>query len=85
MLELSGKPLGTLQVPSQAFFGHGFEEIEVRVPDLKKLEEVLQFRAEISLADGLSRVLEHWGLLADEDEQHGGDEAARGHDGPRRH
>ncbi|MBD90309.1 MAG: hypothetical protein CL940_08230 [Deltaproteobacteria bacterium] len=69
MLSLSGKRVGTLNVPGRTFFGDGFEEIEERVPDLKKLESTLGYRAEIGLAEGLTRVLDHWGLLADEEER----------------
>ena len=74
MLRLSGKRLGTLKVPGESFFGHGFEEIQDRVPDLSRLEARLGFRAGVSLEDGLTRVLAHWGLLADESDQLGATE-----------
>lgn len=69
MLRLSGRRLGTLNVPGESFFGHGFEEIQARVPDLSRIEERLGFRAEVSLSEGMTRVLEHWDLLAEESDQ----------------
>lgn len=66
MIRLSGHPHGVREVTGTAFFGKGFAEIPHRVPDVSALEEAIGFRAEVPLEEGLRRVLDHWGLLADE-------------------
>lgn len=67
MIRLSGHQAGTVEVPGTEFFGEGFEEIPVRVPDVSKLEQVLNFTAKVGTEEGLRRTLDHWGLLAAED------------------
>jgi dTDP-4-amino-4,6-dideoxygalactose transaminase/nucleoside-diphosphate-sugar epimerase len=64
LLRLSGRPLGTVDVPSGDLFGDGFEEIPQRVPDVSALREAIGFEARVPLDEGLRRLLAHWGLLA---------------------
>ena len=64
MIRLSGHTSGTNEVPGEAFYGAGFEEIPSRTPDLTRVRKLLGFEARIRLEDGISRTLDHWGLLA---------------------
>jgi len=68
MIRLSGHQYGTEDVPGTTFFGEGFEEIPVRVPDVSRLHELLDFKPKVDLEDGLKRTLAHWNLLAPEQE-----------------
>ena len=63
MIRLSGHEAGTQEIPGTEFFGKGFEEIPIRVPDVSKLERVLNFKAKIDMEEGLRRTLDYWGLL----------------------
>ena len=63
MIRLSGHQAGTQDVAGREFFGEGFEEIPVRVPDVSKLERTINFKAKVDLEEGLRRTLEYWGLL----------------------
>ena len=64
IIRLSGHKAGTVDVVGTEFFGEGFEEIPVRIPDVSKLARVLDFKAKVELEDGLRRTLDYWGLLA---------------------
>lgn len=64
MIRLSGHEAGTEEVVGTEFFGPGFEEIPVRVPDVSKLERLLNFKATIEPEEGLRRTLDYWGLLS---------------------
>ena len=64
MIRLSGHKAGTVEVKGTEFFGKGFEEIPLRVPDVSKLARVLNFKAKIEPEEGLRRTLDYWGLLA---------------------
>jgi UDP-glucose 4-epimerase len=44
-------------VPYRNVFGENFEETRRRVPDIRRAEEVLGFRAETSLVEGLQRTI----------------------------
>lgn len=63
MIRLSGRNVGTVDVPGERFFGDGFEEIPHRVPDVGAMERAVGFRATIDLEEGLKRTLRHWRLL----------------------
>ena len=65
MIRLSGHKAGTVDVEGKEFFGKGFEEIPVRVPDVSKLDRVLNFKAKVEPEEGLRRTLDYWGLLAE--------------------
>ncbi|MCX5934379.1 MAG: DegT/DnrJ/EryC1/StrS family aminotransferase, partial [Pseudanabaena sp. LacPavin_0818_WC45_MAG_42_6] len=64
MIRLSGHKAGTVEVKGTEFFGKGFEEIPLRVPNVSKLARVLNFKAKIEPEEGLRRTLDYWGLLA---------------------
>lgn len=66
MIRLSGHKAGTVDVEGTQFFGKGFEEIPVRVPDVSKLERVLNFKAKVEPEEGLRRTLEYWDLLSED-------------------
>ena len=63
MIRLSGQDVGVREVAGTDFFGPGFEEIPVRVPDVSRMRDVTGFEAGIRLDDGLRRTMAHWGLL----------------------
>lgn len=63
MIRLSGHQAGTQEIAGKEFFGEGFEEIPVRVPDVSKLERILNFKAKVDMEEGLRRTLDYWGLL----------------------
>ncbi len=66
IIRLSGHQEGTQDVPGTSFFGEGLEEIPVRVPDVSRLHQLLDFKPKIELEDGLKRTLAYWNLLAPE-------------------
>jgi UDP-glucose 4-epimerase len=41
-------------------YGKGFEDTKRRVPDVRRAEQVLGFRARVGLEDGLQRTLQWW-------------------------
>lgn len=55
--EILGSRSPIVQVPYEAFYGTGFEDTRRRVPDVRKADETLGFRAEVTLGDGLRRTL----------------------------
>lgn len=63
MIRLSGREPGLQEVDGMDFFGPGFEEIPLRLPNLSRLREVTGFEAQIDLEEGLRRTLTFWGLL----------------------
>lgn len=69
MIHLSGHQAGTVDVPGERFFGPGFEEIPYRVPRVDRLRELIGFEAKVTLKEGLTEVLAHWGLLAPEEQR----------------
>lgn len=70
MIRLSGHKAGTVDVVGTEFFGQGFEEIPMRLPDVSKLTQILNFQAKVKLEDGLRRTLDYWGLLAENSSIH---------------
>lgn len=63
MTALSGQQAGIEYKPGASFFGQGFEEIPDRVPEVSKLEKLLNFKAEITLEEGIAKTLDYWGYL----------------------
>lgn len=57
--ELVGSGSEIVHVPSRDVFGENFEETRRRVPDTRRSAEVLGFRAETSLEEGLKSTI-HW-------------------------
>jgi nucleoside-diphosphate-sugar epimerase len=65
MIHLSGHTAGTVVIPGTEVYGPDFEEIPIRIPDVRALREAIGFEAKVDLDDGLRRTLAHYGLLAD--------------------
>jgi len=61
--DLVGSESEIVQVPYRNVFGENFEETRRRVPDVRRAEEILGFRASTPLEDGLRRTLD-WFLQA---------------------
>ncbi len=58
VLDVVGSTSPIEYVPYESYYGAGFEDTRRRVPDVRLAQEVLRFRAEVSLRDGLARTLE---------------------------
>jgi len=56
--KLAGSPSEIVHVPYVEAYGASFEETRRRVPDVRKAERVLGFRAEMSLEEGLRRTID---------------------------
>jgi UDP-glucose 4-epimerase len=61
--DLVGSESEIVQVPYSNVFGENFEETRRRVPDIRRAEEILGFRASTPLEEGLKRTLD-WFLQA---------------------
>jgi UDP-glucose 4-epimerase len=46
-----------VQVPYRNVFGENFEETRRRVPDIRRAQQVLGFRAEVPLEEGLQKTV----------------------------
>jgi UDP-glucose 4-epimerase len=46
--------------PYEAYYGPGFEDTRRRVPDITRAGEILDWRPEVSLDEGLARTIEWW-------------------------
>jgi UDP-glucose 4-epimerase len=55
--ELIGSKSEIVQVPYRNVFGENFEETRRRVPDVRRAAELLGFRAETSLEEGLEKTI----------------------------
>lgn len=58
MIRLYGSSSRLVFVPQEAVYGPGYEDIPRRVPDIRKLRELLGVNPEISLREGLRRTIE---------------------------
>ncbi len=56
--ELVGSPSEIVHVPYEKAYHANFEETRRRVPDVRKAERILGFRAEVSLEEGLRRTID---------------------------
>ncbi len=56
--KLVGSPSEIVHLPYEKAYGDNFEETRRRVPDVRKAEKVLGFRAEVPLEEGLKRTIE---------------------------
>lgn len=56
--DLAGSRSEIVRVPSQSVFSSNFEEARRRVPDVRRAEELLGFRAETPLEEGLRRTID---------------------------
>jgi UDP-glucose 4-epimerase len=61
--DLVGSASEIVRVPYQNVFGENFEETRRRVPDIRRAAEILGFRAETALEDGLKKTI-GWFLQA---------------------
>jgi UDP-glucose 4-epimerase len=55
---LAGSSSEIIHVPYEEAYGVDFEETRRRVPDVRKAEQVLGFRAEVPLEEGLKRTID---------------------------
>jgi len=69
MIRFSGHSEGIIEKSGTLFFGKGFEEIPYRAPNVSRLEEVLDFKAEIELEEGIAKTLEYRGFLKPQSER----------------
>ncbi len=46
--------------PYQEVFGHSFEDMSRRVPDISKIQQLIGYRPEVQLEEILERVIEFW-------------------------
>jgi UDP-glucose 4-epimerase len=58
MIRLWGANCGITFVPQESVYGHSYEDIPRRVPDLRLMKGILGVTAEIPLEEGLRRTLE---------------------------
>jgi len=56
--ELAGSASEIVHIPARSAFGDSFEETRRRVPDVHKATEILGFRADTPLAEGLQRTID---------------------------
>jgi UDP-glucose 4-epimerase len=55
---LAGSPSEIVHMPYERAYGADFEETRRRVPDVRKAERVLGFRAEVPLEEGLRKTID---------------------------
>ena len=60
IIEMTGTRSVMRRVSYEERYGKGFEDTKRRVPDVRRAEEVLGFRANVGLHDGLGRTLQWW-------------------------
>jgi nucleoside-diphosphate-sugar epimerase len=46
--------------PYEQYYGAGFEDTRRRVPDITRAGEILDWRPEVALDEGLGRTIEWW-------------------------
>ena len=60
IIEMTGTRSVIRRVSYEERYGKRFEDTKRRVPDVRRAEEVLGFRASVGLRDGLERTLQWW-------------------------
>lgn len=60
IIEMTGSRSNVTRVSYEERYGKGFEDTKRRVPDVCRAAEVLGFRAQVELRDGLARTLQWW-------------------------
>ena len=60
IIEMTGTRSVIRRVSYEERYGKGFEDTKRRIPDVRRAEEVLGFRASVGLRDGLERTLQWW-------------------------
>ena len=58
MIRLYGSPSSITFVSQESVYGHSYEDIPRRVPDLRLMREILQMVPQVSLEEGLRRTLD---------------------------
>jgi UDP-glucose 4-epimerase len=58
MIRLSGRRASIVFVPEVEAYGRGYEDIRRRVPDIRKMREMLGVTPRVALDDGLRRTIE---------------------------
>jgi UDP-glucose 4-epimerase len=58
MIRLSGLPSSVVLVPEAEVYGRGYEDIRRRVPDIRRMREILGVDPRVRLEEGLKRTLE---------------------------
>jgi UDP-glucose 4-epimerase len=48
-------------VPHHEVFGHSFEDMSRRVPDISKIRQFVGYEPKVHLEEILERVIEYWG------------------------
>jgi UDP-glucose 4-epimerase len=57
----TGSASAIQRAPYESVYGMGFEDVPRRVPDISLAREVLGWKPEVGLAEGIQRTLEWWG------------------------
>jgi UDP-glucose 4-epimerase len=57
MVELSGSKSEITFVPQERIYGQSYEDVPRRVPDISRMQEILQVSPEVSLRDGLAQTI----------------------------
>mgnify|MGYP003334329023 FL=1 len=60
IIEMTGTRSVIRRVSYEERYGKGFEDTKRRIPDVRRAEDVLGFRASVGLRDGLERTLQWW-------------------------
>lgn len=58
MIEISGSQSKIKYVAKESVYGVSYEDISRRVPDVKKMNEILGVRAEVDLKEGLKKIID---------------------------
>ena len=58
MLKVSGSEVGIEYVPQESVYGKSYEDIQRRVPGVKRMKEILKVTPEVSLEDGLRETIQ---------------------------
>ena len=60
IIEITRSRSTITRVSYEERYGKGFEDTKRRIPDVRRAEDVLGFRASVGLRDGLERTLQWW-------------------------
>ncbi|HEY2986192.1 MAG TPA: NAD-dependent epimerase/dehydratase family protein [Candidatus Binatia bacterium] len=58
MIRLSGLPSSVVLVPEAEVYGRGYEDIRRRVPDIRRMREILGVDPQVRLEEGLKRTID---------------------------
>ena len=60
IIDVTGSKSQVQHVSYEERYGKGFEDTKRRIPDVRRAHDMLDFRAEVTLLDGLERTLSWW-------------------------